>query len=107
MGKGVNGNLKTLDEIDPKEAFAIRSKGGKASACAQRKRKELKETLLELLALGKTQEEICMKLLSGEFNAKTFEVIRDTIGEKPKEVSEHVFEGVSEVEFKVVNVKKD
>lgn len=48
-----------------------------------------------------------MKLLSGEFNAKTFEVIRDTIGEKPKEVSEHIFEGVSEVEFKVVNVKKD
>lgn len=23
MGKGVNGNLKSLDEIDPKEAFAI------------------------------------------------------------------------------------
>ena len=58
MGKGVNGNLKSLDEIDPKKAFEIRSAGGKASACAQRKRKELKETLLELLALGQTQEEI-------------------------------------------------
>ena len=105
MGKGVNGNLKSLDEIDPKEAFAIRSKGGKASACAQRKRKELKETLLELLALGQTQEEICMKLLSGEFNAKTFEVIRDTIGEKPKEVSEHVFEGVSEVTVCIMSTR--
>lgn len=107
MGHGVNGNLVDLRNIDPGKAFKIRSAGGKACASAQRRRKELKETLIELLAIEGTQEEICQKLLSGEFNAKTFEVIRDTIGEKPKEVSEHIFEGVSEVEFKVVNVKKD
>ena len=107
MGKGVNGNLKSLDEIDPKKAFEIRSAVGKACDSAQRRRKELKETLIKLLAIEGTQEEICQKLLFGEFNAKTFEVIRDTIGEKLKEVSEHIFEGVSEVEFKVVNVKKD
>lgn len=88
MGKGVNGNLRTFDEMTPEEAFAIRSAGGKACASAQRRRKELKETLLELLASKDTQEVICQKLLSGEFNAKTFEVIRDTIGEKPKEVKD-------------------
>ena len=72
MGKGVNGNLKTLDEIDPKEAFKIRSKGGKASACAQRKRKELKETLLELLALGQTQEEIDLIAKHGKMKLVVF-----------------------------------
>ena len=84
MGTGKNGNLIPLGKRDPDEAREIRSKGGKACACAQRKRKELKETLLELLAMENNQEEICKKLLSGEFNAKTFEVIRDTIGEKPE-----------------------
>lgn len=87
-GKGKPENLITLDKRSPEEAFAIRSAGGKACACAQKRRKELKETLLELLASSDTQEIICQKLLSGEFNAKTFEVIRDTIGEKPKEVKD-------------------
>ena len=48
MGTGKNGNLIPLGKRDPEEAREIRSKGGKACACAQRKRKELKETLLEL-----------------------------------------------------------
>lgn len=89
MGKkGRPENLITLDKRSPEEAYAIRSAGGKACACAQKRRRELKETLLELLASSDTQEVICQKLLSGEFNAKTFEVIRDTIGEKPKEVKD-------------------
>lgn len=107
MGKGVNGNLRTFDEMTPEEAFAIRSAGGKACASAQRRRKELRETLLELLASKDTQEVICQKLLSGEFNAKTFEVIRDTIGEKPIDVQKNIIETVGEVEFKVKNAKED
>ena len=87
-GKGKPENLITLDKRSPEEAFAIRSAGGKACACAHRRRKELKDTLLELLASDDLQNVICQKLLSGEFNAKTFEVIRDTIGEKPKEVKD-------------------
>lgn len=107
MGYGVNGNLIPLSERDPEEAFKIRSKGGEACASAQRRRKELKETLNELLAMGNTQEELCAKLIAGEFNPSVFAVIRDTVGEKPVDVQKNLFEGVSEVEFKVKNVEKD
>jgi hypothetical protein len=107
MGHGVNGNLVDFRDMDPEKAFEIRSKGGKACAEAQRKRKELKETLIELLAMGNTQEELCAKLIAGEFNPSVFAVIRDTVGEKPVDVQKNLFEGVSEVEFKVKNAKKD
>ena len=107
MGYGVNGNLIPLSERDPEEAFKIRSKGGEACASAQRRRKELKETLNELLAMGNTQEELCRKLIAGEFNPSVFTAIRDTIGEKPVDVQKNIFDGVGEVEFRVKNVKKD
>ena len=107
MGYGVNGNLVDLRDMDPEKAFEIRSKGGKACATAQRRRKELKETLNELLALGNTQEELCRKLIAGEINPSAFTAIRDTIGEKPIDVQKNIFEGVGEVEFRVKNVKKD
>lgn len=107
MGHGVNGNLVDFRDMDPEKAFEIRSKGGKACASAQRRRKELKETLNELLAMGNTQEELCAKLIAGEFNPSVFAVIRDTVGEKPVDVQKNLFEGVSEVEFKVKNAKKD
>ena len=107
MGHGVNGNLVPLSERDPEEAFEIRSKGGKACATAQRRRKELKETLNELLAMGSTQEELCRKLIAGEFNAAIFTAIRDTVGEKPIDVQKNIFENVGEVEFKVKNAEKD
>lgn len=83
MGVGNNGNLIPLSERSKEDAFEIRSRGGKACATAQRRRKRLRETLEELLAKGNTQEDICKMLISGEFPAKTFEVIRDTVGEKP------------------------
>ena len=107
MGHGVNGNLVDLRDLDPDKAFEIRSAGGKACASAQRRRKELKETLNELLAMGDTQEELCRKLIAGEFNPSVFTAIRDTIGEKPVDVQKNLFEGVGEVEFRVKNVKKD
>lgn len=93
MGVGVNGNLVPLSERDPEEAFEIRSRGGQACASAQRRRKELKETLIELLAMGNTQEELCAKLISGEMSPSTFLAIRDTIGEKPVEVRKDIIEG--------------
>lgn len=93
MGVGVNGNLVPLSERDPEEAFEIRSRGGQACASAQRRRKELKETLIELLAMGNTQEELCSKLISGEMSPSTFLAIRDTIGEKPIEVKKEIIEG--------------
>lgn len=107
MGHGVNGNLVDFRDMDPEQAFEIRSKGGKACASAQRRRKELKETLNELLAIGNTQEELCKKLIAGEFNPSVFATIRDTIGEKPVEVRKDISDPVGEVNFVVKHVKED
>ena len=107
MGHGVNGNLVDFRDMDPDKAFEIRSAGGKACASAQRRRKELKETLNELLAMGNTQEELCAKLIAGEFNPSVFTAIRDTIGEKPIDVKRDIIETVGEVEFVVRDAKKD
>ena len=100
-------NLRSFNDMTPEEAFAIRSAGGKACAEAHRRRRELKETLIELLSIGKTQEELCAKLIAGEFNPSTFTAIRDTIGEKPVDVQKNIFEKVEEVEFRVKNAKED
>lgn len=107
MGHGVNGNLVDFRDMEPEKAFEIRSKGGKACASAQRRRKELKETLLELLASGDTQEEMCRKLIAGEYNPSVFAAIRDTIGEKPVEVRKDISDPVAEVNFVVKYVEKD
>lgn len=67
------------------EAAKNGRKGGKKSGETRRKRKALKEQLLLLLETGNAQEQLCTSLfekaLSGDVRA--FEVIRDTIGEKP------------------------
>jgi uncharacterized protein (DUF2336 family) len=54
------------------------------------KRKSLKEELLLLLAQGNTQEKISLALIQKALNGdtKAFEVIRDSIGEKPTEKQE-------------------
>ena len=59
--------------------------GGIASGEARRERKTLKEELLLLLANGDTQEKISLSLIQQalEGNTKAFEIIRDTVGEKP------------------------
>lgn len=72
-------------ELSKEEATKRGSKGGKKSVQKRRERKALKEQLLLLLETGNAQEELCTSLfekaLSGDVRA--FEVIRDTIGEKP------------------------
>lgn len=67
----------------------MRSKGGKARAKKLEERKLLKERLLTLLDQSDGEytksESICLSLISRalEGDTKAFEVIRDTIGEKP------------------------
>jgi hypothetical protein len=72
-------------ELSKEEATKRGSKGGKKSVQKRRERKALKEQLLLLLETGNAQEQLCTSLfekaLSGDVRA--FEVIRDTIGEKP------------------------
>ena len=80
-------NLRPIrkGQLSKEEATRRGSKGGKKSVQKRRERKALKEQLLLLLETGNAQEQLCTSLfekaLSGDVRA--FEVIRDTIGEKP------------------------
>ena len=60
-------------------------KGGIKSGEARRARKTMKETLLMMLAEGDTQNNITLALLDKALkgDTKAYEVIRDTVGEKP------------------------
>ena len=83
-------NLKPVKS--KKEARERGRKGGLASGEARRKRKTLKEELLLMLSDGDIQEKISIALIKEAINGnnagsvtKAFEVIRDTIGERPVE----------------------
>lgn len=66
--------------------------GGIKSGEARRARKTLREELLALLSKGDIQEKMSLaiieKCLKGD--TKAYEIIRDTIGEKPKEQVENL-----------------
>lgn len=93
-------NLKPLSQRTKSEQRKIQSQGGKASGEARRARKTLKEELLALLSQdiktedGKVNTQVAMstsiikEALGG--NTKAFEIIRDTIGEKPVDKVEQV-----------------
>ena len=78
-------NLIPLNQRTKEEQRAIASAGGKASGEARRKRKTLKEELLLMLSEGETQQSVTLALIEKAMSGdtKAFEVIRDTIGEKP------------------------
>ena len=78
-------NLVSLADRTTDEQRAIASAGGKASGEARRKRKTLKEELLLMLSEGETQQSVTLALIEKAMSGdtKAFEVIRDTIGEKP------------------------
>ena len=83
-------NLRPVSSKD--EARERGRKGGLASGEARRKRKTLKEELLSMLSDGDIQEKISIALINEAINGnnagsvtKAFEVIRDTIGERPVE----------------------
>ena len=86
-GEGVANteNLVSLADRTTEEQRAIASAGGKASGEARRKRKTLKEELLLILSEGETQQSVTLALIEKAMSGdtKAFEVIRDTIGEKP------------------------
>lgn len=76
-------NLKPIRTTE--EARKRGKKGGKASGKARNKRKALKEELLLLLSTNNMQKRVSLALIKQAMagNTKAFEVIRDTIGEKP------------------------
>lgn len=81
-------NNKNLKPVRTKKEARERGKaGGIASGKARKERKTLKEELLLLLSKGQTQEKVSLALIQQALNGNTkaFEVIRDTVGEKPIE----------------------
>ena len=78
-------NLIPNSERTPSELREMARKGGLASVEARRKRKTLKEELLLMLSEGETQQSVTLALIEKAMSGdtKAFEVIRDTIGEKP------------------------
>ena len=85
-------NLIPNSERTPSELREMARNGGLASGEARRKRKTLKEELLLMLSDGDIQEKISIALINEAINGnnagsvtKAFEVIRDTIGERPVE----------------------
>ena len=80
-------NLIPFNERTESEHRAIATAGGKASGASRRARKTLKEELLLLLSEGDTQQNVSVALIQKALDGdtKAFEVLRDTIGEKPTE----------------------
>lgn len=85
-------NEQNLKPVRSKKEARERGKaGGIKSGQVRAKRKTLKEELLLLLEKEQTQEKVSIALIqeAKKGNIKAFEVIRDTIGEKPKKQIQH------------------
>ncbi len=78
-------NLIPFNQRTESEVRAIAANGGRKSGESRRARKTLKEELLLLLSEGDTQKSVTVALLQKAIDGdvKAFEVLRDTIGEKP------------------------
>ena len=85
-------NFISMADRTPEERREIARKGAEATNKLLRERKTLAEELLILLSQGNVQEKISLamieKCLKGD--TKAYEVIRDTIGEKPKDKVENL-----------------
>lgn len=78
-------NLIPFNERSEKEVRELAKKGGIKSGETRRRKKTFKQELTWLLEEGDTQKNITLALIKQalEGNTKAFEVIRDTVGEKP------------------------
>ena len=84
-------NLRPNTTLSKEEAEKLGRAGGIKSGEARRRKKQLKEELeiiMETLENGKTYQELISTALVKEAlkgNTKAYEVIRDTMGQKPVE----------------------
>lgn len=78
-------NLIRFDQMSKERHRELSSRGGKATAEARKQRLTLKEELLALLSDKETQKHMSISILAKALDGdiRAFEVIRDTIGEKP------------------------
>jgi hypothetical protein len=97
-------NEQNLRPAEYKLSLEEAKKGGIKSGEARRARKTLKETLLLMLEEGNTQNDITLALLQKALNGdtKAYEVIRDTVGEKPTDKIEQSGENKLDVNIRVV-----
>lgn len=103
MAKG-HENLIPLNKRSKEAQREIQEKGRQANKLKIQQRKTLAEELLALLSEGDTQKRLSLaqleKALSGD--TKAYEVIRDTIGEKPTDKVENSGTQTLEVQIKVM-----
>lgn len=97
-------NLIPNSQRTPSELREMTRKAGIKSGEARRARKTLKETLLMMLEEGNTQDNITLALLQKALNGdtKAYEVIRDTVGEKPTDKVEQSGESKLDVNIRVI-----
>ena len=90
MANEKNLEPHSFDKLTASKQREIAKKGGKASAKKRQELKTLKEELLLLLAEGDTQKKISLALIKKALNGdtKAFEVIRDSVGQKPTDKQE-------------------
>lgn len=83
-------NTENLKPPSTSEARERGKKGGIASGRKRKERKVLRDELLLLLSKGQMQKKISVALIAKALkgDVKAFEVIRDTIGEKPTDKQE-------------------
>ena len=97
-------NLVSLGDRTTEEQREIARQGGIKSGEVRRARKTLKETLLLMLEEGNTQNDITLALLQKALNGdtKAYEVIRDTVGEKPTDKIEQSGDSKLDVNIRVI-----
>ena len=97
-------NLIPNSQRTPSELREMTRKAGIKSGEVRRARKTLKETLLMMLEEGNTQDNITLALLQKALNGdtKAYEVIRDTVGEKPTDKVEQSGESKLDVNIRVI-----
>ena len=78
-------NLKPISSRTPRERSEMGRKGAEVANRKKAERKTLREELLLLLSQGNTQEKMSLALIEKAMtgDTKAFEVLRDSIGEKP------------------------
>ena len=89
--KAQTDNLKPIKkgQLSSEEAKAGGSAGGKASVQARREKKIIREEILKAMSETDWQEMIANVIMRAKESDKAFEVLRDTIGQKPVEKVEN------------------
>lgn len=97
-----NQNLKPIK--DSKRARELQEKSAKKQRENIARRKTLAEELLALLSTGDTQKKMSLSLIEKALqgDTKAFEVVRDSIGEKPTDKVENTGTQTLDINIKVM-----